>query len=394
MKSRQWWRVALAMFAVGWGANQFAPLLLIYQEYIPATDVAASFGAYALGLIPALIVAARLSDRYGRRRVIRPVLALSVVASIVLMLGAHEAWVLLVGRILAGIASGAAFGPGTAWIKELSADAPAGSGARRAAVSLSAGFAAGPLIAGLIAQWLPYPQTLPYIVHILLTLIIAPLVWATMETVKKQPQSARVQPELRRTVTSGIFLRRILPSAPWVFGAATTTVAVLPGLVDIDHFNIAVSGASAGLTLGTGALVQPLARRLELRRAGLTLHMGYGTLTAGLLLASITAATREPILLIPCAVILGSAYGMLLIAGLAMSEELAAPKDLATVTAVFYCLTYIGFAFPFIVAALTEVALPQWTLLGAAALALLTWLGSTTIRGSSQTSITGAKNSG
>lgn len=378
MASRQWWRVALAMFAVGWGANQFAPLLLVYQEYIPATEVAASFGAYALGLIPALLVAARLSDRYGRRRVMRPVLVLSAVASVVLLLGAYETWLLLAGRILAGVASGAAFGPGTAWIKELSTDAPAGSGARRAAVSLSAGFAAGPFIAGLLAQWLPYPQTLPYIVHILLMLVIAPLVWFAAETVKEQSQMARVQTELRRTILAPVFLRRVVPSAPWVFGAATTTVAVLPGLVDVGQFNIAVSGASAGLTLGTGALVQPLARRLEQYRAGLTLHMGNGSLIAGLLLASTTAATGQAFLLIPCALILGSAYGMLLIAGLAMSEELAAPKDLATVTAVFYCLTYIGFAFPFIIAALSEYALPQWTLLGAATLALLTWLVSST----------------
>lgn len=106
--------------------------------------------------------------------------------------------------------------------------------------------------------------------------------------------------------------------------------------------------------------------------------MGYGSLIAGLLLASTTAATGEAFLLVPCAIILGSAYGMLLIAGLAISEDLAAPKDLATVTAVFYCLTYIGFAFPFIVAALSEYALPQWTLLGAATLALLTWLVSST----------------
>ncbi|WP_019484249.1 MFS transporter [Arthrobacter sp. TB 23] len=381
MASRQWWRVALAMFAVGWGANQFAPLLLVYQAYIPATEVAASFGAYALGLIPALLIAARLSDRYGRRRVMRPVLVLSVVASVVLLLGAHETWLLLAGRILAGVASGAAFGPGTAWIKELSADAAAGSGARRAAVSLSAGFAVGPLIAGILAQWLPYPQTLPYIVHILLMFVIAPLVWFATETVKAQPQTARVQTELRAAIMAPIFLRRVLPSAPWVFGAATTTVAVLPGLVDVGQFNIAVSGASAGLTLGTGAFVQPLARRLEQRRAGITLHVGYGSLIAGLLLASVTAATREPFLLIPCAIMLGSAYGMLLIGGLAISEELAAPKDLATVTAVFFCLTYVGFAFPFIVAALSERTLPQWTLLGAATLALLAWLGSSaTIR--------------
>ncbi len=28
---KPWMRVALAMFVVGWGANQFSPLLLVYR---------------------------------------------------------------------------------------------------------------------------------------------------------------------------------------------------------------------------------------------------------------------------------------------------------------------------------------------------------------------------
>jgi hypothetical protein len=29
---RPWARVALAMFAVGWGANQFSPMLIVYRH--------------------------------------------------------------------------------------------------------------------------------------------------------------------------------------------------------------------------------------------------------------------------------------------------------------------------------------------------------------------------
>lgn len=149
-----WLRAALALFAVGWGANQFAAMLPVYKAHDHASSAAVTllFGAYAIGIIPALLIVSPISDRIGRRRVLRPVLLLSIVATCVLIAGGSHLWLLLLGRLLAGIASGAAFAPGTAWVKELSTGA-AGTGARRATIALSSGFASGPLVAGVLAQW-------------------------------------------------------------------------------------------------------------------------------------------------------------------------------------------------------------------------------------------------
>ena len=174
-----WLRVAAALFAVGWGANQFAALLLVYQEENGASSeaVTALFGAYALGLIPALLIVAPVSDRLGRRKVMRPVLVLSGLATVVLLLGGDNLVVLLLGRLAAGVASGAAFAPGTAWVKELSVQDPPGTGARRATLALSAGFGSGPLVAGIAAQWLPSPTVLPYVPHLILMVFVVAIAW-------------------------------------------------------------------------------------------------------------------------------------------------------------------------------------------------------------------------
>src|SRR5699024_12425080 len=60
-----WLRVALAVFAVGWGANQFAPLLYLYRtaQGLSQSEVTAMFSVYVVGLLPALLVAGRWSDR-------------------------------------------------------------------------------------------------------------------------------------------------------------------------------------------------------------------------------------------------------------------------------------------------------------------------------------------
>src|SRR5699024_5834838 len=52
-----WLRAALAVFAVGWGANQFAPLLYMYRtgQGLTQSDVTAMFSVYIVGLLPTLL---------------------------------------------------------------------------------------------------------------------------------------------------------------------------------------------------------------------------------------------------------------------------------------------------------------------------------------------------
>jgi MFS family permease len=72
-------RIAFAMFAVGWGANQFSPMLIVYRHELRLTagEVAGLFLVYALTLIPGLLIGGPASDRLGRRAVVWPFVALS-----------------------------------------------------------------------------------------------------------------------------------------------------------------------------------------------------------------------------------------------------------------------------------------------------------------------------
>src|SRR5690606_17832235 len=163
----------------------------------------ALFGVYALGLIPALLVVAPISDRIGRRAVIRPVLLLSVVATLVLLLGGDTPVLLLLGRLAAGGASGAAFAPGTAWGKELSAHGRAGTGAGRATLALSAGFGSGPLVAGAAAQWLPWPTVLPYVPHLVLMALVLAVAWNAPEpSIVRSPDESRRRSEVWQAIRS------------------------------------------------------------------------------------------------------------------------------------------------------------------------------------------------
>lgn len=340
-------RVAAAMFAVGWGANQFAAMLQVYRDEdgSSAEAVTALFGAYAIGLIPALLIVGPISDRIGRRRVMRPVLVLSVVATAILIVGDDHLWLLLLGRLAAGVASGAAFAPGTAWIKELSADRGPGTGARRATLALSGGFGSGPLVAGLCAQWLPAPTWLPYVPHLVLMAAVIAFSWNAPEpAISRSTDEPRRRRDVWEAMRTRPFVLGVTFTAPWVFGAAATSFATLPTFVDIGSAPIAVIGSLAGLTLWTGVAVQPLGRRIGDPR--LTIVVGLAAAGLGLLTGILLDASGQAWLVVPAAMLLGAAYGLILVGGLTTVESLAHPGDLAALNAVFYSLTYTGFAAP------------------------------------------------
>src|SRR5699024_10545035 len=102
--------------------NQYTPLLSVYREAhgLGEATVTGIFSVYVFGLIPMLFVAGRISDLNGRRAVMIPVLIASLISTLVMIAGiAGPEWLLL-GRLLTGIATGAVFGAGSAWVRELS----------------------------------------------------------------------------------------------------------------------------------------------------------------------------------------------------------------------------------------------------------------------------------
>src|SRR5882757_3267964 len=241
--ARAWWGAGLAVAAVGWGAQQFAPLLLLYQAQLglSTTVVQATFGVYVFGLIPGLLLGGPVSDRYGRRRVLVPTLVASLLGSGLLILGGDGTGWLVAGRLVAGAASGAAFSSGAAWIKELStvgsgAGSPPGSGAganpgpRRLSVAMSIGFGLGPLVAGVLGQWAPAPTVLPYLPHLLLAAVAIPLAMRAPETRPARRSVRRSAPKASAGL-SRRFWTVVVPLAPWVFGSASIALAYLPGLV-------------------------------------------------------------------------------------------------------------------------------------------------------------------
>ena len=346
---RSWRWVAYCLFAVAFGTNVPTPLLLVYRERmgLSATVLTAIFAVYAAGLLPALLLAGPASDRRGRRFVANPFVVLSAIASLVFVAAARSVPLLFAGRFIQGAVSGVVFSVGSAWLTELTGAEHAGRAARRATVALSAGWALGPLSAGLLAQWAPAPTVVPYALHLL---IMAPALVALAfvpETLTRRGRGPLVN--LGIPAGAGVaFWSFVAPAAVCVFTFPSISITVLPLLLQrsMQGFDVAVTGVTAGVTMLMGVVVQPLGKRLSAPRAA---PVGVALGAAGVAVSLLADAWGLWWLLLPTAALLGSGYGLCLASGLTASEWLAEPDARGALTASFYACAYLGFAAPLLV---------------------------------------------
>ncbi len=347
-------RLWTAVFVVAFGTNVPTPLLLVYRDELglPPAALTGAFAVYAAGLVPALLLAGPASDRFGRRPVVVPFVVLSVATSLLFLGAGSSVLLLFVCRFLQGAVSGVVFSVGTAWLGELIGD-PARA-ARFTTAALGGGWAIGPLVSGLLAQWLPLPTVLPYLVHVALMAVGLALLPRVPETLTTR----RAGPLLNLGVPVGTrraFWLVVLPVAVGVFTFPSTAVTVLPLLLTpaMPQIAVAITGLTAGVTLLTGVFAQPLGRRLGAVAAG-PVGLGLGAVGLGLALLGlgVSAPAAQVAVLVPVALILGVAYGLCLAAGLTMVGLLAAADARGALTGTFYACAYLGFGVPLLLALL------------------------------------------
>lgn len=354
----------LALVAIG--TNLPVPMVLLYQTRFDLSSAAAAglFGVYAAGLIPSVLAAGPLSDRVGSRRIMIAGGLVSVLVSAGFALAHDSILALFAVRAVQGIAAGAVFTVGSAWLQRLWQDAP-GRGARRAAVSMTGGFAAGSLVGGLWGEWGLSPLVAPFVIHGICCLAASLMVFFVPEThvVERGHRGSYLRVGTRRRA----FLV-VAPPALFVFGFPATAINAVPLFVELPGAPVAVTGILAAITLGAGAVVAPWQARLGERTVPVAGLLG----TFGMLAVALTVAVpaTSPVL-VPGCVALGAGGGLALSGGLARIPGIARAPRQGGVTAGFYAVAYAGFGVPLL---LTKVALPpEWSFVVLASLCWAVW---------------------
>lgn len=239
---------------------------------------------------------------------------------------------------------GTASGALTAVLSELE---PTGDRRRAALVSTVAsvgGLGAGPLIAGLLAEYAPSPYALPFVVEIVL-LVPAAIAMATLPTsqptTRWRPRRPSIPPAMR-----GVFVSSGTASF-LAFSVIGLFLALVPTYVTklSDNDNLALAGGAVALMLACSVVAQIAAsgrQALGIQITGLVL------LAAGLLLLAVAGGIASLALLLVSTVIGGVGQGLAFLGGITEINRVA-PKDRhADVLSSFYVVIYLGVGVPVI----------------------------------------------
>ena len=344
----------MAMMAGASAPSPFYPVLEREIGFSPAT-LTGIFAVYAVALLLTLLVTGSLSDHLGRRPVISAAFALLALSMLVFW-HADSVALLVLARIVQGIASGLLLSSLTAAVVDLEPRSRPGVAATFNSVVPLAGLAVGALVGGAVIDEASSPLAAVFGVLTGVYAVLAVALWLLPET---SPRHTGVLQSLRPQVGVPPSARpAFVRSAPALFaGWATGGLYLSLGAPLVAQELGGTSHLEQGLVVtvltGVGALSSYLARNHTSRQITL-----YGTtaLALGTALTLVALAFGSYWGFIAAAVVAGSGFGTSFLGIMRSITPVVAPDERGELFASVFVVSYLAFGIP---AVLAGIAAPH-----------------------------------
>ncbi|HVY38907.1 MAG TPA: MFS transporter [Polyangia bacterium] len=319
------------------------PLYVVYQAawgFSPVT-ITVIFGIYAVAVLATLLVVGSLSDYVGRRPVLLAATLLQA-GAMVIFATANGVGTLLLARVVQGVATGAAAGAVGAGMLDI--DRARGTVAN--AVAPMVGTATGGLLSGLMAQHLPAPTVLVYVVFATIFLLQAGGVALMPESAARRPGALRsLRPKLwlPPAARAPALLAAPVLIATWALVGFYGSLG--PSLVRrlAGSSSLVLGGAVLFVMAASGALTVLLSRA---RPARTILVAGSAALMAGVTLTLIGTALGSIGLFFVGTAVAGAGFGSGFQGAIRTVVPLAAAHERAGVLSVLYVIAYLSMGLP------------------------------------------------
>lgn len=346
------WLVGLTLVAFLAASSAPSPLYVVFQERwgFSALTLTTVFASYAIALLVALVTVGGISDYLGRRPVLLAALALEAV-SMVVFLVAHDVPLLVLARVVQGVATGAATGVASAALVDLQ---PAGTqlGGVVNGAAATGGLAVGALASGLLVQYAAHATTLVFVLLLAAFVVLAVPLYFLPETVTRRAGALRslaprlaVPPQARATFVA------VLPIvvATWSMGALYLSLgpSIAAGVLGLTSH---LAGALVVTVFtGSGAVAAVAARN---RRARPVMLAGAAVLAAGTTVAVLGVHTGNASVFFVGTLVAGTGFGTGFLGAFRTLAALAAPEQRAELLASVFVVSYLAFSLPAIAAGL------------------------------------------
>jgi MFS family permease len=347
------WAVGFAFLIVTAVATLPSPLYGLYRtrDDLSAFTITVVYAIFAAGTIGTLLAVNSVAARIGRRGVMLLATA-TMIVSMVLLAAWKDLPGLLLGRLLTGVAVGLAAGTAIPYLIELGLRAdPHASVVRARTIGTVINVGAlgiGPLIAGVLAQWIRSPLTLPYLLFVALGVIglvglsSAPETGTPAKPTRSGARSTERRRRARLPVPAAI--------ATLTAFAANGLFAGLSGLIlatTLHQPSHALAGAILFLVFAAGVAAQLATTRLP---APAVLALGTIAMLAGLvfLVTAVRLSTPSLPLFLTSGALIGAGSGTVFKGTTAIVQEVSAPSDRVAMTSALLTALYVGLSVPVI----------------------------------------------
>jgi MFS family permease len=336
--------VAVGLFVMLMASNLVTPLYAVYRRQLgfSAVELTLIFATYAILLVPSLLLFGQLSDRLGRRRVIATGLAGGAVSLALFAAADGTPW-LFAARAVQGLATGLMTAAAAAALVELEPRGHHGRAAVATVLGNNGGSAAGPLIAGMLAEWAPDRLVLPYLVGIACIALAAMGVLSIRDPVQPSGAWHIQRPSVPAEVRSRFARASLSGATVWAVGALFLSVVPSYAAQLLHTNNLALLGAITALMLAASCAAQIGLMHIDARPRDAQ-PAGLAMMAAGVILLVVAFPLHWLVAVIAAALLAGLGLGVALFGAQKDINQLAPPDRRGEVTAAFIACLYGGVA--------------------------------------------------
>ena len=371
------WAVAFAFLVMMAFSAVPTPLYAIYQarDGFPTFMVTIIFAAYAVGVMLSLYLVGHVSDWVGRRRIILAAILVNLISAVVFLFF-PEVGGLIAARFVNGVAIGALTATATAHLAELRAisrpDEPRSRSGIISGVVNIGGIGLGPLVGGLIAQFVTGPLTSTYLIFLVALVVAAIGVVFAPETVDRVAARRPYSPQrVSLPAGSGAIFVSAGAGVFSAFAIFGLFMSLAPSFLagTLHETSRLLAGAVPFAVFGAAAIAQVIFARLALRPQ---LVLSFVLMIAGVVLLAASVLAVSLPAFIAAGIIAGAGVGLQFRASVGVAAALAAPDARGEVLAAIFLIAYAGLAIPVLLVGLALAFLPSTpVLVGFSALVLV-----------------------
>lgn len=296
------------------------------------------FGTYPLALLITLLLLGGISDAIGRRRAMLLGVDGIALASVLFAIAPNVGF-LFAGRVLQGVGTGLALSAASASLVEHTVFRNPRIASSLTTASTSTGLTLSLVVSGVLAQYLPLPLVLSFVVLFVLGVLSFVLVWLTPDDAPRDARFVVRAPRLASGIAVPFAIATLSVAIAYAVGAMFLSLGASMARAFTGTADLAVTGALLAISTTVIMAVSLLIARVH---ALVSIAIGAVVSLAGLVVMALAASDGSLALFVVWCLVGGAGYSFAFTGGLALVNRAAPAHHRGATLSLVYLFSYLA----------------------------------------------------